>query len=118
MDSITDFSVSIPDLDTALISYTQDGEEVEKEVEITIDNSEGELPSDYSPGCPPDWDITEVYGLTIEERHHWDLWMAEFAGSLEADIFELIEQDKADQAADYADWQYQQQKDRMIEENI
>lgn len=113
---IENFSITIEAIDKASIYYTRNGEDFEQDIEIEVDYTAGEKASRDHPGSPEEAEITEMFGLSIEERHHWDLYMAERGADVELEIFKVVFDEIAGNIADEADYRYEQMKDRKIEE--
>jgi hypothetical protein len=111
---IEDFSISIKSIDMAEIYYNRGEREFTQKVEIEVDYCAGEKPSYDSPGEAESGEITSVFGLSVEERYHWDKFLLEH--DIEAMLFEVVAENRTADAADYADMVHQQDKDRKAEE--
>ena len=111
---IENFHASIEGADKLYIYYCIGENEVEKVLDIEVDSCDGYPATRHEPECPPEAEITKVFGMSIQEEHAFDKWSLE--NDLEPELLEALGEQAAADEMDAADYYYEQMRDRKIEE--
>ncbi len=89
---ITDFGVRIISRTEAEIYYDIEGQATSSIVDINVEYEPAEAATYDCPAIPARAEIIDVFGLSVQERHAYDKFMAD--NDLEEELLYCIEGDK------------------------